>query len=190
MWLEAILTESDVEGLVKQLTPVTIHLGTEKEERSIHLGQPSEITLVPEKCAVRVVSQAKVHWSMSVLTVPITVDSLQVLLKPVIVPAGAVERGSLAFYLELEEADFKHIPAFADRQIRQAINAELASKPLAWNFASTLTHAFDLPHALDPLETLRVAVAWGEVKVTKDALVFAVSFHPTVTRRPVVADEG
>lgn len=185
MWLEAILTESDIGGLIKQLTPVTINLGTDSEERFLHLGRPSAITLVPEKCAVRVATQAEIQWSVSVINVPITLDSLQVLLRPTIVAGPTVERGTLAFHLELEEADFKHVPAFADRQIRQAINTALASKPLEWDFASMLSSAFafELPVILDPLEKLHLDVAWGEVKMTHEALVFAVSFRPTATRR-------
>jgi hypothetical protein len=188
VWLEAILTESDLESLIKQLTPVRINLGTAADERYLHVGRPSEITLVPELCAVRIMTRAKVRWSVSVLNVPITVDSLQMLLKPTVAPAGAIERGGLAFHLEIEEADFKHIPAFADRQIRQAINAELRSKPLEWNFSQTLSHAFELPDDLDPLEKLRLDVSWGEVKMTKDALAFAVSFRATVTRKRVDDD--
>lgn len=183
VWLEATLTESDVEGLIKQLTPVRINLGTSEEERYLHLGRPSAITLVPDKCAVRVMTRAKVRWSLSVLNVPITLDSLQVLLRPTVIPSGSIERGKLAFHLEIEEADFKHIPAFADRQIRQTINTALESKPLAWDFSRTLTHAFNLPDDLDPLEKLRLDVSWGEVKMTQDALAFAVSFRPTVTRK-------
>jgi hypothetical protein len=185
VWLEAIFTGSDIEGLIKKLTPVTINLGTDEEERFLRLERPSEISLVPEKCAIRVVTRAKVRWSLSVLSVPVTVESLQVLLRPTIVPGATLERGTLAFHLELEEADFRHIPAFADRQIRQAINAALVSKPLAWDFGRTLSDAFafELPIILDPLEKLRLDVAWGEMRMTSEALVFAVSFHPTVTRR-------
>ena len=55
---------------------------------------------------------------------------------------------------------------------------------LAWNFSKTLSHAFALPSFLEPLECFKLHVAWGEVKVTADALVLAISFHSEVTRRP------
>ncbi|MEO6418794.1 MAG: hypothetical protein ABIP39_05275, partial [Polyangiaceae bacterium] len=86
MWLEAILTESDIESLLKQLTPVRIDLGTGDDERYLHLGRPSSISLVPDRCAVRVMTRAKVRWSVSILSVPITLDALQMLLRPTIVP--------------------------------------------------------------------------------------------------------
>jgi hypothetical protein len=97
------------------------------------------------------------------------------MLRPEVVskPTGDI----LVFNLEVEEADFKGIPALVDRGITKAVNAALASKELAWNFTKTLTNTVGMPDALDPIDSLSISVSWGKKRVDAEALVLAVSFH-------------
>jgi hypothetical protein len=47
-----------------------------------------------------------------------------------------------------------------------------------------------LPSLLEPLESLSIRAAWGKVKITEEALVFALSLHNALVRRgdaPAVA---
>jgi hypothetical protein len=191
MWIEAILSEEDVAGLVKQLTPVRVDLGTEaSQSRWLHLGRPSSVTIVKGE-GVRIVTRAKVQWSVSVLRVPFTLLNLQLLLRPrVVSPDGETGRGRLVFQMEIEDADFEHVPEVIDRTITKAVNAELAGQPLAWDFAAALSHRFPLPRTLAPLEALALDASWGEVKITDSALMFAVSFRSTVFRATASEDVG
>ncbi len=178
MWLEAILSRGDLTALVKKFTPVTIRLG---EDGSIYLSEPSDVILVPD-VGVRVVCRANLTWPFLGIRVPIALHSLTVLMRPEIVKGHGLDE--LAFKMELEHADIAGVPAMIDNHITERVNKELAEKnaPLIWKFSETLSHAFPLPALLEPLEAFDLRVAWGKVKVTPDALVFAVSFHSTVTR--------
>ena len=189
MWIEALLTKDDVVSLIHQLTPVRLTLGKEGgHERWIHIDRPSSVSLVAAQ-GVRVLTRAKVEWSVSVVSVPITLHSLQLLLRPVIVPSSTSDRGALAFKLEIEEADLKNVPAILDRKITQLVNEELEKQTLVWDFTSTLSHSFALPAELVPLEALRLAVSWGEVRINEEAMAFAVSFGHEVVRPHEAAAE-
>jgi hypothetical protein len=69
-----------------------------------------------------------------------------------------------------------------DQRILEKVNEALAENELTWHFIRALSHTFALPGSLAPLESLELDVAWGEVRVPDEALVFAVSFHPNVKR--------
>jgi hypothetical protein len=120
-------------------------------------------------------------WSVVGVNVPFRLHTLQVLLRPEIVakPTGHV----LAFNLELEEADFKGIPALVDHGIVKAVNAALAAQDLAWDFTKTLTNSVKMPKLLDPIETLEIKVNWGKRRVDDEAVVLVVSFQLDFIRR-------
>jgi hypothetical protein len=76
------------------------------------------------------------------------------------------------------------VPAVIDRGITAKLNQELTQRhaELSWNFGSTLSHVFELPHSLKPLDGLDLQVRWGKIRVTEEAMVMAVSFRPKVLR--------
>lgn len=182
MWIEAIITQDDFVKVVRQITPVRIHFDDdEKTNRWLYLGEPTSVDLVPDK-GVRISCPAEIMWSMVGLNVPIKLHTLQVLLRPEIVakPTGHV----LAFNLELEEADFKGIPALLDNGIMKGVNAALAAQNLAWDFTKTLTNSVKMPKLLDPTDTLEIKVNWGKRRIDSEAVVLVVSFHLDFTRQP------
>lgn len=181
MWIEAIITQDDFVKVVRQITPVRIHFDDdEKTNRWLYLGEPTSVDLVPDK-GVRISCPAEIMWSMVGLNVPIKLHTLQVLLRPEIVakPTGHV----LAFNLELEEADFKGIPALLDNGIMKGVNAALAAQNLAWDFTKTLTNSVKMPKLLDPTDTLEIKVNWGKRRIDSEAVVLVVSFHLDFTRQ-------
>lgn len=179
MWVEAILSETDLVALVAEFTPVRILLA---KDGDFSVGEASSVTLVPD-LGLRFTCKAKLHWPVLGIPVPITLHSLTAVLVPTISkrPNGNV----LVFKLQVEHADFAAMPTFIDSRITDKINKELATEQaeLAWDFTKTLTHAFALPGTLQPLDAFALQVAWGEVRVTAEAMVLAVSFHPHITRR-------
>jgi hypothetical protein len=178
MWLEAILSNEDLTALVGQLAPLTIPLA---DQGHLEVTDPHDITLVAG-VGLRLICKAKLRWPVLGIDVPITLKSVTVVLRPEIAKDESGE--SLVFKLEIEHADFAGIPTMLDTRITEKVNKELAAKhvELAWDFKKSLSHVFKLPESLQPIDAIALDVAWGEIKVTDKALVFAVSFHAAVTR--------
>ena len=89
--------------------------------------------------------------------------------------------------LHLDEMDISILPALVDRRIVDRVNKELDAKPLelAWSFTKTLSHVFKLPAALASVGALDLSAAAGRVKITSEAIAFAVSFQVRVEPRRV-----
>lgn len=183
MWIQAILSGDDLRDLLMQLSPLTIEIGGPEQYIAFH--DVEGVALVPDR-GLRLTCKANVRWPVFGLTLPANVHALTALLSPII--EKRAEGDVLTFGITLEKADFVGVPTMVDEKITERINAEIAKHGIQgrWNFTETLTRTVPLPGKLRPLEALRLAVAWGEVKITEEALVLAVSFHPTVYR----ADRG
>ena len=178
MWLEAILAKSDFVALLPELTPLTINLSG---GGTVELDEPSGVELVAD-VGLRVTCKAKLHWPVLGIQVPVTLHSLTAVAKPQIAETSTGDR--LVFTFNVEKADFAGLPDVVDEKITEKINEALVRDHVAleWDFTDTLSHVFPMPATLDHLEALGLQVAWGEVRVTPDAVVFAVSFHARVMR--------
>jgi hypothetical protein len=60
---------------------------------------------------------------------------------------------------------------------------------LSWDFTTALTANAPLPALLDSLASFAIRPAWGKVRITDEAIVYAVSFHSAVVRRGESAPE-
>jgi hypothetical protein len=182
MWLEAILSKDNVISLVGRLLPVSIHLGENADDgQYLELFEPREVSLV-EGQGLRMSCGARIRWPILGIDVPVTVESVTLLLCPSVPEPPAQDE--LIFRLTVEAIDFAWAPAAIDDRIADKINHELAKKRalLSWRFGETLSHLFQLPPFLPPLDAVALKVAWGQVRVTSEALVMAVSFHSRVLR--------
>jgi len=190
MWLEAVLTARDIAGAFTQMTPLRIALGREGDvDRYLFLGQPRDVELIPD-VGVRFETRAKLRWSLAQVRVPLTLRRVGVRLTPKIVHRDGQD--SLVFGVELEELDVSLIPAFVDRSILGLVNGALAQPgaEMKWAFMETLDFNFGLPEALQPARKLALRARWGEVRVTKEALVLAVSFATSVEKEKCVPRPG
>jgi len=173
MWAEAILTRDDLAKVMGDFSPVTLRLGG---ECTLSLREPSDVTLLVGR-GLRVGCKAELHWPVAGIVIPVRINSL-VIDKP-------TEGDRLVFKLELEHVDFAHIPSTIDEHLTERLKGVLAAKhvELSWNFSETLTHIFAFPpHLLGDIGSIGLQVAWGEVRVTEEALVLAVSFNTQVHR--------
>jgi hypothetical protein len=187
MRIEAILSREDVAELVSKFVPLEIELGkVGTGERLVAIDEVSSVTLVAD-AGVRVACTAHLRWPVLGLNVPVRVKALEVLVRPSIETRG--EHPSLVFTLIIERADIAWAPALIEGSVMERVNRELAEQhvELTWNFAGTLSHAFDLPFALRTAATLGLEVVEGKVKVTEAALGMSVAFACTVTRRATPA---
>jgi hypothetical protein len=181
MWLEAILSKDNLSSLVGQFLPVSIHLGENPDDgHYLELFEPRHVSLVEDR-GLRMTCGARIRWPILGIELPVTVESVDLLLCPSIPSPG---RDNLDFRLTVEGIDFAWAPAMIDDGITDMINLALARKHalLSWSFGETLSHVFKIPPFLPPLTAVAVKVAWGEVRVTSEAVVIAVSFHPRVLR--------
>jgi hypothetical protein len=178
MWLEAILLKDDLAALLAEFTPITIRLGDDGE---LFLSDPREISLVSD-VGLRFVCTAKVHWSVLGIAVHITIHSVTALFRPELAERDGVRK--LVFRVEIEHADFAGLPTMVDNHLTELVNRELSAKQveLAWNYTATLSHVFDLPDALRPLERLELTVEGAKVKATPDALGLAIQIGARVLR--------
>jgi hypothetical protein len=179
MWLEAILTREDLRHVLKQFAPMDLRLG---ESGKLLLDAPSDVSLIRDK-GLAVVCEATLHWPLLGVDIPVHIHALVLLVRP------SVERRAsgdvLVFTLEIDGANVPLLPKVIDDKITAMVNEELVKKhvELAWNFGKTLSHVFSLPAALESTSTLGLKVSGGKVKVTDDAMGFAVRFRTEVERR-------
>ena len=179
MWLEAILSIEDLTALVGQVAPMTLSLA---DQGHLELTDPREISLVAG-VGLRLSCKAKLRWPVLGIDVPISLNSLTLLVRPEIAKSAPGE--SLLFKLEVEHADFARLPTMIDARITDKVNQTLVAKhvELVWNFTESLSHAFLLPASLQPLHAVALNVVWGQVRVTHEALVLAISFQARVKRQ-------
>src|SRR5579859_8135913 len=172
------------------MVPLTIRLDADvNADHYIELETATNLALLAGE-GLRLTTRARIHWPVLGVTVPITIDPLDVMIRPCVIdtPKGA----ALCFTLEIEHADVAGVPAFGDRAVTEKINRELAKRhvEVAWAFAAMLSHRFGMPPLLDPIDSLAFNVAWGKVRVTDEAIVLEISFHAEVARRDEAMTTG
>ncbi|MDP9150322.1 MAG: hypothetical protein M3O36_10330, partial [Myxococcota bacterium] len=188
MWLEAILTKHDLDAIVAQFAPMRFRLGDLGDHGELSLDAPTEVSLVPGR-GIRIVCAAKLHWPVLGMDFPVSIRSATVLVHLDVETRH--DGAALVFKPQIEHADVALVPAIVDAPVTALVNEELAKKhvELAWSFERTLGHVFPLPDALETTAALELRVKAGTVKVTADAVGFAVSFDTAVQRRVNGADQ-
>jgi len=175
MWAEAIITLKDCEDFVRSMTPLEIVLD-DSGQRALFLEQPARVALVAGS-GISVEAPARLRWTVAGIEVPIAIRLAQVYLLPTIEARDG--RDALVFALRVEHADFVSLPDFVDESITSHVNAALdkSAARLVWSFTKTLDFHFKLPASMKPARQIDLAAKWGEVRVTEEAIVLAVSFH-------------
>ena len=181
MWVQATLARDDLAKVAGELCPLRINIG---EGGSIVLSDPRDLDLVPE-VGLRLTVTTQLHWPVLGVQIPVSVRSATLEVRPQIVESQSGD--TLTFKLHLDEMDISILPALVDRRIVDRVNKELDAKPLelAWSFTKTLSHVFKLPAALASVGALDLSAAAGRVKITSEAIAFAVSFQVRVEPRRV-----
>jgi hypothetical protein len=166
MWVEAILSKDDLEKTLTDFCPLRIALG---DDGSIQISDPRNMQLVPER-GLRMSVTVEVHWPILGITVPVSIRLATLELRPEILKKPEGE--TLTFRLQLDDVDISIVPAIFDRGIVDLVNKELDAKhvELSWAFPKTLSHVFELPAALASARAIDLRVAWGNVKISSEAL--------------------
>ncbi len=184
MWLEAILTREDLQGVAEKFSPLKLLLG---DSGSLLLLAPEEVSLIADEGIV-VKCDATLQWPVLGFEVPVSLRGLLVHVLPSVEqrPDGA----TLVFRLQIDHAGVALLPSFFDHTVTAQVNQALTEKrvELAWNFVKTLSHVFGLPASLASAAGLSIKATAGRVKTTATALGLAVDFEASV--RPRDADTG
>jgi hypothetical protein len=185
MWLEAVLSLEDLRSALTQLLPVTLELGS--DGAAFAVGPPAEVSLVPG-AGLRLVCPAQLTWPVLGIRVPVSLNSVSLVLSPKVEQKdGACV---LAFEPSLEHADFAMVPEFVDAGLTDVINRELLKHKtdLSWNFAETLQTSFQLPKALLPRRTMSIYSHGAMVRVTEEAVILAISLRTTIESEPALPE--
>jgi hypothetical protein len=179
MWVEAVLLGEDLDRLVAQFAPMTIPIGA----GHVVLSEPAPAVLVPE-VGLRVTCQARMHWPVLGIDVPVTIQSLVVMVRPAIVPGP--DGQALVVTVEIESVDLAGVPKMIEEKITERVNAELGRRQieLSWRFMRTLSHSFSLPESIRPLASLALRAMAGRVRIQVDGVSLAVQLESAVERTP------
>lgn len=182
MWTEIIIPRDDLARLLEQAFPLTIRLGDADSDNSLSLSDLGDVRLVPD-AGLRVECKARVRWPVLGIELPVTVKALTLLLVPSIGPGPHGDM--LLFRLGIEHADFSAVPDMLDQRITAAINQKLAAKEaeLRCDFSKLLTLSAPLPALLEELDAFALRPRWLKVRVTDEAVVYAVSFNTGLVRQ-------
>lgn len=176
MWLQAILTPTDLERILGQITPVRIALDRDDDsERYLWLDRPSRVETT-EGDGVRIVTSARLQWDVIGIKVPITLRRVSALVVPRIARREGVD--VLMFSAHIEQADLSPVPEFIEEPLIARVNEALTADhaQLAWAFTDTLDFHFQLPEMIDPQRGLRLYARWGAVRTTREGIALAASF--------------
>jgi len=183
MHIAVELEEATLRELLGELLPITILLDEAHglAGRWMRIDPARDLQFSVDE-GIRVVTSGVLRWSLGPLPVMLTVRSLALILRPVVVGTGAA--GRVLFRPLIEAADLQNVPGLFDRGVVRLVNRalEARSERLAWDFGRTLALRFLLPDALVPLETAAVSVEAARLRVRADALELIVSLTMHISR--------
>ncbi len=173
MWLQAILTRDDLAAALERATPVRVDL---QGKGWLEIDRPTEVDLVPER-GLRAVTSARLSLEVLGVTVPVTIKSATVMLRPEIARRERDGRTheALRFALDVEQVDIAALPGVLDRGVAAVVNRMLHNEHVVWDYLQTLDFTIPLPQ-LEPATSLELFAQWGEVRIGAEGFALALSF--------------
>jgi hypothetical protein len=193
MVLEVFVTAVEIRRLLDEFVPIRIHMTpTDEDRRWVQFDALDQVELVPER-GVRVQSSGRVCYEIAGMKPKFAIRTVQVMLEPKIVHAPGPLDTSVEFVIDIEESDLNLVPAMVDTAIMRKVNTALTPQNtgMLWAFSKSLSHAFNLPSRLEPLDQFRTTVLKSEVSVEEAGIRFRVALSTRLTReRPRPTDGG
>jgi hypothetical protein len=181
MHIAVELEETTLRQLLDELLPITILLDEAPDGSWIRIDPARGLRFSVDE-GIRIVTSGALRWRLGPFPVTLTVQSLVLLLRPMVVGTGMA--GRLLFRPVIEDADLQNVPDLLDRGVVGLVNRALGarSERLAWDFGRALALHFALPDALVPLEAATVNVETARLRVRADALELIVSLTMHISR--------
>lgn len=175
MWLQAIITPSDLEHVLNEITPMRIALDGDAPERYLWLDRPNHVAMTNGH-GIRIVTSARLQWDVIGIKLPVTLRSVTALIVPTISQRDGHD--VLAFSACIEDADLSLVPEFIEVPILARVNEALQGEhaQIAWHFTDTLNFHFNLPEAMDPTRAMQLCARWGAVRTSHEGMAIAASF--------------
>ena len=162
MWLEAIVSKDDVTALMAELLPMCIHLGEAPDaEHYLELFEAKQVSLV-EGQGLRMTCRARIRWPILGMDLPVTVESVTLLLCPSI--QSAPGRDELVFKLEVDAIDFRVGPSGARQPHRREDQPRTRQKASGAQLAlrRDVGPGVQASAVLRPLDAIALNVAWAK----------------------------
>jgi hypothetical protein len=176
MWLDAVVTSSDLQQVVAELTPATIPLG---QRGHLFFDTPADVSLVADR-GLQIRCHAKLLWPILGIDVAITIRSMTLL----VIPSIELRDGNrvVVFAPEVDALDLALLPDVGDAEVRAFINRELHEKriELPWNYHETLDHQFALPGWFGRAAIFEIRSNGAAIKVTNDQIGLAIAISASV----------
>lgn len=183
MHVETVLTIEDLERLLRDLTPLRIHMsGPDGPQRWLELDPPEKVSL-EAGVGVRVVTSGRFRYTKGKLPIAAEIREVRLRLEPRVVDDGP-EGLRLAFALEIEHGDLVMVPGIIDDGIVALVNDALTprSTKLVWRFSDALGTELALSPRMQPVDRVTTEVSAGEVKVGEAEVRFKIRLKATLHR--------
>jgi hypothetical protein len=176
MDIKVRLDEVTLRRLLNDILPITVLLDDELgiDGRWVAIGRAERLDLIPGE-GLRLATSGELRWPLKVAPVTLTLNELQLVVRPIVVGEGPTTR--LLFRPRIEHIDLERLPGFVDRGIVALVNRTLESRSqlLAWHLADSLRQRFSLPETLIPLETASVDVVSSALTIDEHGIELTVT---------------
>ena len=181
MRITARLEEASVRDMLGDLLPVTVVLDEDGGDRWIRIDPARVVDFVVDE-GLRVEVGGHLQWKTVGVSLPLTIVSAHLLLRPSVI--GDDHGARLVFRPSLEKMDLKNVPDFLDSGIVNIINKRLegAGDKLSWRFGETLKSTVPVGKDLAEIESFDLSAGEGAVLVENDAIVFTLELSLRFTR--------
>lgn len=190
MHLIARLDEATLREILDELLPVTILLDDGaaggpggRDGRWVRIEPSQHLDFIADE-GLRLRTGGQIRWLTAGVPVEATLHSVQVMLRPEVLPEK--HGGKLRFRPELESVDVKNVPAFIDRGILALVNRQLSARAdeMVWNFGQSLGLAVPLPPLLEGVSTLQLDARNASVQITDHAIELGLTLSLHFLRKP------
>jgi hypothetical protein len=181
--LSAFFLPQDLARALVHLAPVRLHFTPEDEDtRWIELERPEEALVVAEE-GLRITSSGRLRYTVHGLPFELDLRRIRIVVKPQVLEQD--EQARLCFRLRVEELNIKYVPSALDAIITRAVDAAITPKTtqLVWKFGRTLSHRFQMPSRLEPIDSLGLQVRGGRFFVQNEGMRLVVDFAPLDVER-------
>jgi hypothetical protein len=181
--ITARLDEATIDQLLGELLPARVLVdGHGDRGRWIQIERARRVDFIADQ-GLRVQSSGQIQWVAAGLPISLTLNSVQLMLTPVVVDDA--HGGRLVFRPSLEELDLKNVPSFLDRGVLGIVNGRLEAQgdELAWHFGKSLTVNAPLPGSILPAQAFQLSVRASALAVHADAIELTLTFDMRFSRQ-------
>lgn len=190
MKVTARLDEESIKQILDDLLPLTVILDEDGGgDRWLRIDPARTVDFVADD-GLRVEVAGHLHWKTAGVSLPLTIKSAQLMLRPVVVSDD--DGGRLVFRPALESMDLKNVPGFVDSGITNLINKRLAGEgdKLAWRFGKTLRATVPVGKDLVEIANFVLSAGAAAVLTLDDAVVLTVDLQMRFTRSDAAPPAG